>query len=73
MSPYYSVAKKRLLFHRVFVMFHLAEDYVLYADFCKRKGDLPKAKEKLNKAIEIFTECGVDGWVEKYEKELGEL
>jgi hypothetical protein len=25
---------------------------------------------KLNKAIEIFRECGADGWVEKYEKEL---
>jgi len=32
-----------------------------------------KAKENLNKAIEIFTECGADGWVDKYEKELAEL
>jgi hypothetical protein len=34
----------------------------------KRKGDQPKAKENLRKAIEIFKECGADGWVKKYEK-----
>ena len=38
-----------------------------------RSGDLPKAKENLNKAIEIFTECGADGWVDKYEKELATI
>ncbi|MGD8264753.1 MAG: tetratricopeptide repeat protein, partial [Desulfobacterales bacterium] len=48
----------------------LARSFVLYAELFKRKGDLPKAKEKLNTAIEIFKECGADGWVEKYEKEL---
>jgi len=26
--------------------------------------------ENLGKAIEILKECGADGWVEKYEKEL---
>ena len=54
-------------------MWNLARDYALYADLFKRKGDFPKAKEKLNTAIEIFKECGADGWVEKYEKELAEL
>ncbi|MFQ5484696.1 MAG: hypothetical protein ACE5DO_05095 [Desulfobacterales bacterium] len=52
------------------LMWNLGKDYALYADLFKRKGDLPKAKENLNKAIEIFKECGADGWVEKYEKEL---
>jgi class 3 adenylate cyclase/tetratricopeptide (TPR) repeat protein len=52
------------------MMWNLARDYALYAEFFKRKGDLPKAKEKLTQAIEIFKECGADGWVEKYEKEL---
>jgi tetratricopeptide (TPR) repeat protein len=52
---------------------NLARDYALYAELFKRKGDLPKAKENLTKAIEIFKECGADGWVEKYEKELAEL
>ena len=51
-------------------MLFLAKDYALYADLFKRKDDVPKAKENLTKAIEIFKECGADGWVEKYEKEL---
>jgi hypothetical protein len=31
------------------------------------------AKKNLKKAIEILKECGSDGWVEKYEKELAAL
>jgi class 3 adenylate cyclase/tetratricopeptide (TPR) repeat protein len=49
---------------------NLARDYALYAELFKRKKDFPKVKEKLTKAIDIFKECGADGWVEKYEKEL---
>jgi hypothetical protein len=49
---------------------HLGRDYGLYAELFKRKGDQPKARENLGKAIEILKECGADGWVEKYEKEL---
>ena len=52
------------------LMFYLGEDYALYADFYKRKGDQIKAKKNLIKAIGIFKKCGADGWVEKYEKEL---
>jgi class 3 adenylate cyclase/tetratricopeptide (TPR) repeat protein len=51
----------------------LASNYALYADLFKRKGDQSKAKEKLSRAIDIFKECGADGWVEKYEKELASL
>ena len=51
-------------------MFHLGKDYALYADLFKRKGDRLKSQENLGKAIEILKECGADGWVEKYEKEL---
>jgi len=54
-------------------MFHLGKDYALYADLFKRKGDRLKARENLGKAIELFKECGADGWVEKYEKELAEI
>jgi tetratricopeptide (TPR) repeat protein len=49
---------------------HLGRDYALYAELFKRKGNQPKAKENLNKAIEILKECGADGWVKKYEIEL---
>jgi tetratricopeptide (TPR) repeat protein len=54
-------------------MFQLGKDYVLYADLFKRKGDRLKAQENLGKAIEILKECGADGWVERYEKELATL
>ena len=52
---------------------HLGRDYALYAELFKRKGDQPKVKEKLGKAIEIFRECCADGWVKKYEKELASV
>jgi class 3 adenylate cyclase/tetratricopeptide (TPR) repeat protein len=55
------------------MMFYLGKDYALYAELFKRKGDRLKAQENLGKAIEIFKECGADGWVEKYEKELTTL
>jgi tetratricopeptide (TPR) repeat protein len=48
----------------------LGGDYAFYAELLKQKGDQSEAKEKLNKAIEIFKECGADTWEEKYKKEL---
>jgi tetratricopeptide (TPR) repeat protein len=48
----------------------LARDYALRSKIFKRKGDKSKARENLTKAIEIFKECGADGWVKKYEEEL---
>jgi tetratricopeptide (TPR) repeat protein len=48
----------------------LAQDFAHYGELCKRKGDLPKAKENLSRAIEIFKECGADGWVKRSEEEL---
>jgi len=48
-------------------------DHAVYADWHQRKGDVLRAKELLNKAIEIFQKCGADGWVKKYEKELAQL
>ena len=52
------------------MMFDLGTDYAIYAKLFQRKGDRLKAQENLGKAIEILKECGADGWVEKYEKEL---
>ena len=66
--------KKAIQSHKKYgMMWHLARDYALYAELFKRKDDQSKARENIGKAIEIFTECGADGWVEKYEKELAEL
>ena len=50
--------------------FRLGQDYGLYAEIFRHKGDKSKARANLRKAIAIFKECGADGWVEKYEKEL---
>jgi len=55
------------------MMLYLGLDYAFYADLFKRKGDTPKAKENLKKAIKTMKECGADGWVEKYEIKLTEL
>jgi tetratricopeptide (TPR) repeat protein len=55
------------------VPWQLAKDHVLYADWFKKKGDIQGAKEQLTKAIDLFRECGADGWVEKYERELAAL
>jgi len=55
---------------RTRMMFTLGKDYALYADWFRKKGDIQGVKEQLTKAIDIFRECGADGWVEKYEKEL---
>jgi predicted ATPase/class 3 adenylate cyclase len=55
------------------MMFHLGRSYALYAELLKRKGDRLKAQENLGRAIEILKECGADGWVRKYEKELASI
>jgi class 3 adenylate cyclase/tetratricopeptide (TPR) repeat protein len=55
------------------MMWYLAKGYTLYAELFKRKGEQLKSRKNLNKAIEIMKECGADGWVEKYEKELAKL
>ena len=55
------------------LMWDLSMDYELFARLFQRKGDQSKAKKNLIKAIQILKECGADGWVEKYEKELAAL
>jgi hypothetical protein len=54
-------------------MWSLGGDYALYAELFKRKVDKSKAKENLTMAIDIFKECGADGWVKKYEEEMASL
>ena len=54
-------------------MWSLGRDYAFYSELLGRKGDQVKAETILKKAIKIFKECGADGWVEKYEKELAGL
>ena len=54
-------------------IFSLGSDYALYAELLQRKGDLTEAKEKLNKAIEIYRECGADGWLKKAQDDLAKI
>jgi class 3 adenylate cyclase/tetratricopeptide (TPR) repeat protein len=55
------------------MLWHLGRDYASYAKLLKRKGNYDGVKANLKKAIETLRECGADGWVSKYEKELAEL
>ena len=52
---------------------NLAHDYIVYSEYYQKRGQSIKAKEYMVKAIETFKECGADGWVEKYQKELSNL
>ena len=55
------------------MMFHLGQDHAIYADFFKKKDNKLGAKEQLTRAIDIFKECGADGWVTRTEKSLTEI
>lgn len=52
---------------------HLAYDHATYANWFKKKGDMQGAKEQLTQAINIFKECGADGWVTRTEKDLATI
>ncbi len=51
----------------------LGHSLAAYARLMHRQGDRAKARENLGKAIEIMKQCGADGWVAKYEKELASI
>jgi predicted ATPase/class 3 adenylate cyclase len=53
--------------------FELGLDHAVYAEFFKRQANRTKAQEEFGKAVGILRECGADGWVEKYERELAVL
>jgi len=55
------------------MMFESAKSNALYADFFKKKGDIQGAREQLTKAIELFRECGADGWVTRTERKLAAI
>ena len=55
------------------MMLNLGRDHALCAELFKRKGDRSKFHEHLGKAIDLFKECGADGWLKKAEEELAAL
>jgi class 3 adenylate cyclase/tetratricopeptide (TPR) repeat protein len=54
-------------------MYQLGRDHAVYSELFKRRGDREKAKEQLGRAIDIYKECGADGWVTRAEEELAKL
>jgi hypothetical protein len=52
------------------MMWHLAKDYAALARVSLRKENPSKAQKNLKEAIEIFKQCGADGWTKKYETDL---
>jgi tetratricopeptide (TPR) repeat protein len=55
------------------MMLHLGRDHALCAELFKQKGDRSKFQEHLGKAIDLFKECGADGWLKKAEEEFATL
>jgi tetratricopeptide (TPR) repeat protein len=55
------------------VQWELAMDHVLYGELLVRKGEPSTARQQLHKAIEVFQECGADGWVQRTEEKLAGL
>jgi tetratricopeptide (TPR) repeat protein len=55
------------------MIYDVAMTYASYSELIRLKGDHSKAREQLGKAIKILKECGADGWVEKYEKNLASI
>ncbi len=49
--------------------YQLGRNYIAYAEIYKHRDDISRAKSKMFQAMEIFKECGADGWVEKTEKD----
>src|SRR3989339_227749 len=55
------------------MMLLLGRDHALCAELFKRKGDRSRSQEHLGKAMDIYKECGADGWLKKAEEELAAL
>lgn len=53
--------------------YELGMDHYVYAEFFKRKGNILKARDKLDIALERYKKCGADGWVKRVEKDLADL
>jgi len=52
---------------------NLGRTYALYSELCKRKGEHDKAVRALKNAIEVFKDCGSDGFLKRAEKSLASI
>ena len=55
------------------VLLNLGKNYALYAELLRRKGDSEAARKNMQKAIEIFRNCGADGTLRNAEKKLASI
>jgi tetratricopeptide (TPR) repeat protein len=54
-------------------MLNLGRNYALYAELCSRRGDPDKAVTALKKAIDVFKDCGSDGFLKRAEGSLAAI
>jgi class 3 adenylate cyclase/tetratricopeptide (TPR) repeat protein len=54
-------------------LLNLGRNYALYAELCGRKGCQDKAVTALRKAIEVFKDCGSDGFLKRAEERLASI
>jgi len=54
-------------------MLNLGRNYALYAELFSRRGDPDKAVTALKKAIEVFKDCGSDGFLKRAEESLASI
>jgi len=52
---------------------NLGRNYALYAELYSRRGDPDKAVTALKKAIEVFKDCGSDGFLKRAEENLAAI
>ena len=54
-------------------LLNLGRTYALYAELYERKGEQNNAMTALNKAIEVFKDCGSDGFLKRAEESLASI
>jgi class 3 adenylate cyclase/tetratricopeptide (TPR) repeat protein len=54
-------------------LLNLGRTYALYAELYKRRGDRKNARGAISKAIEVFKDCGSDGFLKRAEASLASM
>jgi predicted ATPase/class 3 adenylate cyclase len=54
-------------------LLNLGRNYALYAELCNRRGERDKAQTAYKKAIEVFKDCGSDGFMQRAEASLASM
>jgi tetratricopeptide (TPR) repeat protein len=54
-------------------LLNLGRNYALYAELCNRKGERDKAQTAYKKAIDVFKDCGSEGFMKRAEAGLAAM